>query len=221
MHCTSDSIPRSGLDRAPGSAPAPQRLQAVRQALTDELEAMAIDHGLQLETGADPDERILRSADLDLNWLCDFIEAGLKRVVRRLPADLIGGTNVTRLDRVLTHGHPRLPYRRALRIVGSRGWRLPLGEDLPAAAQASLVRFCGLLPVQVMFLAGQPAPDSLPGGCQGVSYVLPFAGEALRGECAAADQPDGTVCRFRIDRLLQFVLAVGETEPLQTRAAGD
>jgi hypothetical protein len=215
MLTASDGIPRSGKFIAPGSVPTVARIKRVRETLTDELQAMVADHGFQLERGADQDERILRRDDLSLPWLCDFVEAGLKRAARRFPADLIGGANVTRLDRTITHGHPRLPYRRALRIVASRGWRLPLGEELPAAAQGSLVRFCGLLPVQVMYLPGQPGPASLPPNRQGLSYILPWAGEALRGELPLPGTDGPAVCRFRVDRLLQFILGLEDTDAVR------
>jgi len=127
-----------------------------------------------------------------------------------MSAELVGGSCVTRLDRSLTHGHPRLPYRRALRIVGGRGWRLALGDELTAEAQASLVRFCGLLPVQIMYLPGQPAPASLAPESQGLSYVLPWGGEALRGELPLHGDLGPAVCRIRVDRLLQFILGVDD-----------
>jgi hypothetical protein len=218
MLTASNGLPRSGKFQAPGSVPATMRIRDVRDALTGELQAMVADHGFRLEIGADEDERILRRDDLSLPWLCDFVEAGLKRAARRFSADLIGGANVTRLDRSITHGHPRLPYRRALRIVSGRGWRLPLGEDLPAEAQGSLVRFCGLLPVQVIYPPGQPVPASMPDGRQGLSYILPWAGEALRGELPLPGTDGPAVCRFRIDRLLQFILGLDGTDAVRSAA---
>jgi hypothetical protein len=207
---TPADIPRSVKFTAPGSVPSADRVRRVRAALVAELTAAAADHGLLLQPGADPDELLIHHEDLALPWLCDFVESSLKRVARRFPADLIGGANVTRLDRVITHGHPRLPYRRALRIAGSRGWRVTLGDDLSEDAAASLVRFCGLLPVQVMFLPGQPGPASLPQGCQGLAYVLPWAGEAVRGELPLFGGM-GT-CRFRVESLLQFVLGLDRND---------
>jgi len=210
MLSTTDSIPRSALFQAPGEPLPPEGLQRVREVLTAELAATVADHGLRLEPSADPDIRILRGRDLDLPWLCDFAEAALKRAVRRLSADLIGGSNVTRLDGTLANRHPRLPYRRALRIVAARGWRLALGDELTTEAQASLVRFCGLLPVQVMMLSGQPQPASSDTSKPGLSYILPFGGEALRGELPASGDGGPAVCRFHLDRLLQFVLGLNE-----------
>ena len=216
MHSTIDPVPRSVKFQAPGEAPTAEHVGRVRAVLIAALDAMVADHGFRLETGADPNEGILRRDGLTLPWLCDFMEAGLKRTVRHLDAELIGGANVTRLDQTITHSHPRLPYRRALRIVGRRGWRLPLGDDLPADAQASLVRFCGLLPVQIMFLPGQPHPSGLASGHQGLSYILPWAGETLRGELPAPGLPGPSVCRIRIDRLLQFILGLEKGDSLRS-----
>ncbi len=214
MQPAADTIPRSLKFVAPGTVPSPARVARVRRALIDELEVMAADHGFRLESSPDLDERVVRRDDLSLPWLCDFVEAGLKRAIRCMSADLIGGPCVTRLDRSLTHSHPRLPYRRALRIVSKRGWRLPLGEDLPSGAQASLVRFCGLLPVQIMYLPGQPGPTSLSHRRQGLSYVLPWAGEALQGELPLDGAAGPAVCRFRLDRILQFMLGVEDAAGL-------
>jgi hypothetical protein len=215
MHASPDALPRSGKFVAPGSIPAPDRVAAVRQILVEELAAVTAEHGLRLESGAGPDERVVSDADLNLPWLSEFVETGLKRVIRGMSAELIGGPSVTRLDRSLTMGHPRLPYRRALRIVGSRGWRLALGDDLTPEAQASLVRFCGLLPVQVMYLPDQPAPASLAAGRQGLSYVLPWGGEALRGELPLNAGAEPAVCRIRVDRLLRFILGVDDARALR------
>jgi len=206
MFHTADPIPRSTKFRAPGQPVPADRLAAVRALVEAELQAAASDLGHTLQVVADGDERLLHASGLALPWVADFAESTVKRVIRRLSADLIGGANVTRLDRSLTHPHPRLPYRRALRIVGARGWRLPLGEELPAEAQASLVRFCGLLPVQLLFLPGQPRPATVAGDRQGLSYVLPWGGEVARSELPLPGAPGPGVCRLRVDRLLHFLL---------------
>lgn len=205
------SIPRSGLFQAPGRPLAPARTDAVRQVLTTELTSAAVDHGLQVIDQADADQIVLRGEGLDLARVCDFAEAALKQTVRHLPADLIGGANVTRLDGVLQHRHPRLPYRRALRIVAARGWRLALGDELTADAQASLVRFCGHLPVQVMHLAGQPQPGTGDSSASGLSYVVPWGGEAFRAVVPSAASSAAAVCCLRVDRLLDFVLGLDTT----------
>lgn len=208
MMTSPTSTPRSGLFHAPGRPLAPARTDAVRRVLTTELTAAAVDHGLQIVDQTDADQIVLRGGGLDLARVCDFAEAALKQTVRHLTADLIGGANVTRLDGVLQHRHPRLPYRRALRIVAARGWRLALGDELTADAQASLVRFCGHLPVQVMHLAGQPQPGTGDADSSGVSYVMPWGGEVLRAQVPPAARPGTTMCCLRVDRLLDFVLGL-------------
>jgi len=212
MLSTNPSVPRSKLFRAPGEPLASEAMDEVRRILARELGDAVADQGLRLEPSADPSLLVLRGGDLSLNRLCDFAEASLKRVVRRLTADLIGGANVTRLDGALQHRHPRLPYRRALRIVSARGWRLSLGEELTADAAASLVRFCGLLPVQVMLLPGQPQPGAEAPTRPGLSYVLPWGGEVLRGELPEPGQGGPALCRFHLDRLLQFVLGLDSAD---------
>ena len=212
------SIPQSAKFTAPGRIPASERIQPIRQTLIAELHSVAADNDLRLEPGDDDDERLLRSHDLTLPWLSDFVETSLKRAARGFSADLIGGANVTRLDRTITHGHPRLPYRKALRIVGSRGWRLSLGDELPLDAQASLVRFCGLLPVQIMYLPGQPGPREVSGPRQGLSYVLPWAGEAIGCEAPLTGDAGPSVCRFRIDRMLQFILGLDDVTAVKSAA---
>ncbi len=213
MHPTAQPIPRSTKFRAPGQALPAARLALARDIVAAEVEASAADLGRRIEPGPRPDDRLLRGEDLTLGWVADFAETTVKRVIRRLPADLIGGAAVTRLDRTLTHPHPRLPYRRALRIVAGRGCRLALGEELPPAAQASLVRFCGLLPVQVLFLPGQPRPASVPDGRQGLAYVLPWAGEVVRCELRAAAGSGPGICRLDLARLLQSLLGLAELPP--------
>jgi len=218
MFSTAESIPHSGKFQAPGRPLDQQRVAHVREILLEELRALAADHGLRLEAGADPDERLLRQPGLSLPWLCNFVEVGLKHAARHFSADLIGGANVTRLDQTISQPHPRLPYRRAVRIVSGRGWRLALGEEIPADAQASLVRFCGLLPVHVMFLPGQPGPASLGADRQGLAYILPWAGEAIRAELPLPGGSGPAVCRYRVDRLLQFVLGLPDVATVRTAA---
>jgi hypothetical protein len=199
---------RSGQFHAPGRPLPPQRLAEVRRVLGAELQALTADHGLRLESGRDPAERLVRTTGLDLHWLCGFAEAGLKRLTRSLSADLIGGANVTRLDRTLTLAHPRLPYRRAVRIVSGRGWRLALGDELPPPAAASLVRFCGHLPVQILYLPGQPQPASLAAGRQGFHYIAPWGGQVMAADLPLPAAPGPAVCRFRLDRLLLAMLGL-------------
>ncbi len=203
--------PRSGNFLAPGRPLPAARLADVRDVLFAALRDVAAECGLGLEDGAGPEDVRLRRSGATLFQSCDLAEVVLKRLLGSLPADLIGGANVTRLDRPLALGHPRLPYRRALRIVGGRGWHLQLGEDLPAAAQASLIRFCGLLPVQILYLPGQPRPSRLDPESQGFCYCVPWGGRFLQAALPLPGRPGDTVLHLRRDRLLQFVLGLDDT----------
>lgn len=218
MYSTPQHLPHSGKFLAPGRPLPPHQIARARQLLLGELKAMVADHGLLLETGGNPDESMFCQPGLSLSWLCDVAEAGLKRLARCFSADLIGGANVTRLDRAITLGHPRLPYRRALRIAAARGWRLTLGDDLTPEAQASLIRFCGLLPMQVLYLPGQPQPASLAPDRQGFSYLVPWGGQVVQAELPLPGAAGPAVCRFRSDRLLQFIL--GLADPANPREPG-
>ena len=215
---TSPTLHRSGKFIAPGHPLPPERLALVRQALHAELRALAADHGLDLQPGQGPDEHLLQGCDASLNRLCDLAESVLKRLALCLSADLIGGANVTRLDRSIALPHPRLPYRRTVRIVSGRGWRLSLGDRLPAAAQASLVRFCGLLPVQMLYLPGQPRPACVPPDRQGMHYLLPWGGLAIEAEAPLPAATGSGLCRLHGDRLLHFLLGLAEPETMDAGA---
>ena len=106
--------------------------------------------------------------------------------------------------------HPRLPYRRALRIVGGRGWHLNLGDDLPPEVQASLIRFCGLLPVQVLYLPAQVQPASRAPATQGFCTLVPWGGQIMQAVLPLAGQAGEAVFSLRGDGLLQFVLGLAD-----------
>jgi aspartyl/asparaginyl-tRNA synthetase len=100
--------------------------------------------------------------DLSLDDLTDLQEDLLKAVAFNLGADLLGGRDVTRLDRMLHVSHPRITYRQALDILGNRGWSIPFGEELHPEAEATLTRFCGNLPFMVTHLpVGLETTESL------------------------------------------------------------
>lgn len=131
--------------------------------------------------------------DLDLTGLCELQEDLLKHVAANLSADLLGGRHVTRLDRMITVEHPRVTYREALDILNSRGWSMPFGEDLHRDAEASLVRYCGNLPVLVTHLPAElklfstrrtAGDESIT---ESVEYILPYAGETFDGGVRESD----------------------------------
>lgn len=140
--------------------------------------------------------------DLDLDQLCQLQDDLLRSVAADLSADLLGGRQVTRLDRMITHEHPRLTYCQVLDILNDRGWSLSFGEELPREAEASLNRYCGNLPVLVTNL---PASNRFfttrldsqdPDTTLSVDYILPYAGRTCDG---AVRETDPAQMRQRID----------------------
>lgn len=133
----------------------------------------------------------------------------LRFVAADLGADLLGGRDVTRLDRMLRMEHPCLEYAEALAVLHDKGWDLEYGQPLHMAAKATLLRHCGNLPCQVVH---QPRPHKLvgtaaapaPSLCESVEYILPYAGVAMEGEVQ-----DGRAS-FSLDlgRLLQYLMGL-------------
>jgi asparaginyl-tRNA synthetase len=131
--------------------------------------------------------------DLNLDQLCRFQEELLRTVAADLSADLLGGRQVTRLDRMITLEHPRLTYRRALDILNQRGWSLTFGEELPAEAEASLCRYCGNLPVMVTNLPAVQRffttrlDDTDSETTLSMDYILPYGGQTMDGAVRETD----------------------------------
>lgn len=214
MHQPTPSIPHSVLFQAPGRPLAASRERQARQRVTEQVCRAFTELGWRVIVAGSPAAPWHFAAapwhfapeSVSPVQLGDALEAVLKQAAACLDADLIGGANVTRLDRSITCGHARLPYRKALRVANGRGWSLALGEEIPADAQATLIRFCGLLPVQVMCLPGQPRPAEFAPAGHGLLYLVPLAGEVLRAEVGA----DGASCRVDLDRFLQYCLGLAE-----------
>lgn len=133
----------------------------------------------------------------------------LRLVAADLGADLLGGRDVTRLDRMLRCEHPVLEYTDALAILRTKGWDLHAGQPLHMAAKATLLRHCGNLPVQVL---RQPRPHVLEGTAaapapsirEGVEYILPYAGVTMEGEV----QEDHAHLSLDLGRLLQYLMGL-------------
>ncbi len=132
-------------------------------------------------------------AGLDLDRLCDLMEALLRSVASGVSADLLGGRQVTRLDRMITLEHTRLTYREALDILNNRGWSLEFGQRLDAEAEASLCRFCNNLPVLMTNLpAGNRffttrLDDADPATTLSADYILPYGGRTFDGAVRETD----------------------------------
>jgi aspartyl/asparaginyl-tRNA synthetase len=141
-------------------------------------------------------------ADLNLDRLCQLMEDLLRSVAADLSADLLGGRQVTRLDRMITLEHSRMTYRRALEVLNQRGWSLEFGQILPAEAQASLVRYCGNLPVMMTNLPAATRffttriDEKDTETTLSVDYILPYGGRAFDG---AVRETDPERMQARID----------------------
>jgi len=129
----------------------------------------------------------IEKKNMSLSELCDFQEKLLKDIITVIHADLVGGDNVTRLDRTFRLEHPRMTYREAIAVLNRRGFSLSFGDDLDREAEASLCRYGGHLPLHVTHF-----PESLkffnmklyrsdPAVVECVDYILPYAGETFGG----------------------------------------
>jgi hypothetical protein len=153
-------------------------------------------------TSRDTTAIALATRTRSVEGLCDFLEWLVKEVAGCLHADLIGGANVTRLDRMLHLGHVRLDHREARAILARRGFALASAGVPDREAVASLIRYCGLLPVQ---LTG----CGIGGGsaATGMLYLLPFAGIAGRGVVRRS----GAGAVLQVKGLLHYLL--GREQP--------
>jgi aspartyl/asparaginyl-tRNA synthetase len=144
----------------------------------------------------------IEKRDMPLSELCDFQERVLKEVAGWLHADLIGGDNVTRLDRALHLEHPRLTYREVIRVLNRRGFTLEFGDDLDREAEASLTRYCDNLPVHVthyperLKFFNMKIDRTDPEVVECVDYILPFAGETFSG---SVHESDHDLLRHRLE----------------------
>ena len=146
--------------------------------------------------------------DLSLDDLTDLQEDLLKAVAFNLGADLLGGRDVTRLDRMLHVSHPRIKYKQALEILGSRGWSIPFGEELHAEAEATLTRFCGNLPFMVTHLPVDQADPSNEDVGVNVAYILPYSGITMEGSVLPGDPPRAGF-NLGLGHLLQYLMGLG------------
>lgn len=168
--------------------------------------------------------------DLELEDLLDLQERLLKTVAADLSADLLGGRQVTRLDRMIHNEHPRLTYREALAILERKGWSIPFGGDLHAEADATLSRHCGNLPVMVtLYPAEAKFVNSRLNGTdwavtESFEYILPYAGLTGDGGVREDSPPRGGF-GLSIARLLQYLMGLEAVQdalvhPLAMAAGG-
>ncbi len=148
-------------------------------------------------------------AGLDLDGLAALQRDLLRYVAADMSADLLGGRDVTRLDRMLRCEHPCLGFDEALVVLRDKGWDLDPAQPLHMAAKATLLRHCGNLPVQLL---RQPRPHCLQGTAaapeparrEGVEYILPWAGVAMEGEV----QSGRGAFSLDLGRLLQYLMGL-------------
>ncbi len=152
--------------------------------------------------------------DLSVDELTDLQEDLLKAVAFNLGADLLGGRDVTRLDRMLHVSHPRITYRQALELLSNRGWSIPFGDELHSEAEATLTRFCGNLPFMVTHLPTNretkgamvdPADEMVTAS---VEYILPYSGITMEGSVRAGDPPRAGFT-LGLGNLLQYLMGLG------------
>jgi hypothetical protein len=139
-----------------------------------------------------------------LEGLTALIERLLKRVIGGLHADLIGGDNVTRLDRILVCRFPRLSHQAALCVLSRIGMPRAVSDGLDNAVTASLCRHCADLPV--LLLHGECGTEG------GVDLLLPYAGWAGQARPIPA-HPGWSRVRLLLGGLLQYLL--GQPEPVE------
>lgn len=152
--------------------------------------------------------------DLSLEDLVGMQEDLLKAVAVNLGADLLGGRDVTRLDRMLHLTHPRFTYRKALELLGDRGWDIPFGDVLHPEAEATLTRYCGNLPFIVTHLpinqvaeGSSPDPDD-DAVTMSAEYILPFSGITMEGSIRPG-QPLRSGFSLGLGHLLQYLMGLG------------
>lgn len=218
MPTPGSQIPHSVLFQAPGRPLPGTRQRLARARIVECILAAAATRAWQLVDGhAEAATLTFAGATMVPGQLEEFLETTLNAAAASLDADLIGGANVTRLDQSIGCAHVRLPYRRALRIVNGRGWALPLGEEIPREAQATLIRFCGLRPVQLLMLPGQPRParfdlDDAGSPSRTVCALLPLAGEVLRAQERGEPGSGALSCTVDLDRFMQYCLGLAEPD---------
>lgn len=141
------------------------------------------------------------SNDHSLAELADLMTALLRFVAADLGADLLGGRDVTRLDRMLRCEHPCLDIDEARAVLRDKGWDLEPDQNLHLAAKATLLRHCGNLPCRVVYRE-DPGPET--GAREAVEYILPYAGVAMEGEV----RNGRAVFSLDLGRVLQYLMGL-------------
>lgn len=151
-------------------------------------------------------------ANLDRDSVLELQRGLLRRVVEGLGADLLGGRQITRLDRVLTCEHACLEYEQVREILAERGHPVSPDREPDADSLAALARFFHNQPILVTGLPAAMAATAL--GDEGAAdsdrehhgYVLPYAGLTIVGTA----RPGGFA--LNLSRLLQFLMGLERIE---------
>jgi hypothetical protein len=158
-------------------------------------------------------------AELDQEALVLLQGILLRTIVENLSADLLGGRQITRLDRVLTCEHARFEYGHALEFLADHGHPVEFGQPLDQKTATDLSRFCSNQPVLVTDIpAAMAGPDlglhALRGpDVQYSGYILPYSGLTMVGVAKSGDKFRGGVT-VDLGRFLQFLMGlehIGDT----------
>lgn len=206
----------AGFQEIPASGPEPV---AVLDAMLERgFPALWCEHQVQGPPDAAGHRRLpvyrvitARSTALGMNELADLMENLLKDVTGSLGAELLGGTQVTRLDRSLHSPHLRLRHSEAVVAAHDRGWEVGAGDDLSPDVEATLVRNGGNLPLLVThwpatLKAGLVTCE--PGVSARIKYLAPYAGEIMDGGIESDTMPRAGFS-LGIGRLLQYLMGLG------------
>ncbi|MBU8871686.1 MAG: hypothetical protein KOO60_12540 [Gemmatimonadales bacterium] len=161
----------------------------------------------------------IMGAGLDKDDLLGLQGDLLRTVVEHLSADMLGGRQITRLDRVLTCEHPHLEYGRVREILAERGQPLQPNAVLDPDAETTLTRYCNNQPVMVTGIpfdtASIPTVDMVSGpDTQHLACILPYSGLTITGSVIPGENVRGGLA-LNLGRLLQFLMgleSVGDTE---------
>ena len=210
------TLEAAGFQEIPASGPEP--LSVLDAMIERGFPALWCEHQVQGPPDATgqrqlPVYRVItaRSTAHGLNELADLMENLLKDVTGALGAELLGGMQVTRLDRSLHSPHLRLRHSEAVAVAHGRGWEVGPGDDLPPDVEAALVRHGGNLPLLVThwptaLKAGLVTCE--PGVSARIKYLAPYAGEIMDGGIEDGAMPRAGFS-LGIGRLLQYLMGLG------------
>src|SRR3989337_261160 len=134
------------------------------------------------------------SLDTDLNWLLEFNEQMLTKVINEmLRSNLLGRVETNRLYHWWRRGFKRISYTEAIDTLQSKGLKFKWGDDLTREAETALTQEYGMVqvthyPEPIKFFnmlntrgnGGKKTVDC-------VDVLLPNAGETIGGSARESD----------------------------------